>query len=97
MTKEKDESDTYSVYLLECGDGSIYTGIAKDVERRLQKHMEGTGARYTAAKKAVRIIYTEVQPDRSAALRREAEIKKWPRERKLALGSGGTAFGILQT
>lgn len=75
----------YFVYLLECEDGSLYTGITTDVNRRFEEHKKGIGSHYTKAKKAKRIIYAEEQPDRSAAQKREAEIKGWPRERKGAL------------
>lgn len=75
----------YFVYLLECEDGSLYTGITTDVARRFAEHRKGIGSNFTRAKKAKRIAYTEEQPSRSAALKREAEIKKWPREKKLAL------------
>lgn len=78
----------YFVYLLECADGSIYTGITTDVMRRLKEHTEGKlGAKFTRAKKARRIIYTEEHPNRSAASKREAEIKKLPRSKKLMLAS----------
>ena len=75
----------YFVYLLECEDGSLYTGITTDVERRFSEHKSGIGSSFTRAKKAKRIAYAEPHPDRSSALVREAEIKKWPRKRKLAL------------
>ena len=75
----------YYVYLLECADGSVYTGITTDVARRFEEHASGKGGHFTAAKKAKRMLYAEEHPDRSAASKREAEIKKWPRERKLAL------------
>ncbi|MBU6388588.1 GIY-YIG nuclease family protein [Patescibacteria group bacterium] len=75
----------YFVYLLECGDGSLYTGITTDVKRRFAEHQSGTGGRFTRAKKATRIVYTERHPDRSSAQKREAEIKSWPRAEKLAL------------
>ncbi|MCX6787886.1 MAG: GIY-YIG nuclease family protein [Candidatus Kaiserbacteria bacterium] len=75
----------YFVYLLECEDSSVYTGITTDVERRFAEHQNGIGSHFTRAKKAKRILYTEKHPDRSSALKREAEIKKWPREKKLAL------------
>lgn len=75
----------YYVYLLECGDGSIYTGIATDVERRFQEHVRGRASRYTRARKALRILYAEEHPNRSSASKREAQIKKWSREEKLAL------------
>ena len=75
----------YYVYLLECADHSIYTGITNDLEKRFKSHAEGKGARYTKAKKAVRIRYFEEHPSRSAASKREAEIKNWARQRKLDL------------
>lgn len=75
----------YFVYLLECEDGSLYTGITTDVERRFAEHQKGTGGHFTRAKKAKQIVYTERQLNRSSALMREAEIKKFPRKKKLAL------------
>ena len=75
----------YFVYMLECADGSLYTGITTDVARRFTEHQKGTGGHFTRAKKVKRIVYSEEHPNRSAALVREAEIKKWPREKKLAL------------
>ncbi len=75
----------YFVYMLECEDGSLYTGITTDVERRFVEHQNGIGSHFTRAKGAKHIIYIEEHPDRSSALKREAEIKKWPRAKKLAL------------
>ena len=75
----------YFVYLIECGDGSIYTGITTDVERRFQEHKDGKGGHYTSVKKAVRVLYSESHKDRSGASKREAEIKSWTREKKLEL------------
>lgn len=75
----------YFVYLLECEDGSLYTGITTDVARRFAEHQKGIGSRFTRAKKAKRIIYTEQYPSRSAAQKREAAIKKLPRGKKLVL------------
>lgn len=80
----------YFVYLLECEDGSIYTGITTDIRRRGSEHKSGIGSNFTRAKKAKRMLYTEEHPDRSSASKREAEIKKWPREKKLALVASGT-------
>lgn len=77
----------YFVYLLECEDGSLYTGITTDVARRFAEHQKGIGSNFTRAKKAARIAYSEEHPDRSSALVREAEIKKWPRKKKLSLVS----------
>ncbi|MBI5078173.1 MAG: GIY-YIG nuclease family protein [Candidatus Yonathbacteria bacterium] len=78
----------YFVYLIECKDGSLYTGITTNVERRFKEHKDGIGGHYTSAKKAVRVVYTERYPDRSSATRREAEIKGWRREKKLHLING---------
>jgi putative endonuclease len=76
----------YFVYLLQCADKSIYTGITTDVARRLAEHQTGkAGAKYTRAKGAVKILHTERFRNRSTASRREAEIKKWPRNKKLLL------------
>jgi putative endonuclease len=75
----------YFVYLLECADKSIYTGITTDVARRFAEHKAGTGGHFTRAKKAKKILYTEQYPDRSSALKREAEIKGLKREKKLQL------------
>lgn len=78
-------SKPYFVYLLECDDGTIYTGITTDLDRRLSEHIEGTGARYTRARGIRAIAYNESHPDRSSASKREAEIKKWPRNKKQEL------------
>lgn len=75
----------YFVYLLECSDKSIYTGITTDLERRLKEHKEGIGSNFTRAFGARRMLYSEKHKDRSAASKREAEIKKWPRAKKLEL------------
>lgn len=75
----------YFVYILKCGDGTLYTGITNDLEKRLAKHRDGSGAKYTRAKGAVALAYSERVASRGAALKREAEIKKWPRAKKLAL------------
>jgi putative endonuclease len=72
-------------YLLECADGTLYTGISNDLPRRLGQHARGVASKYTRARLPVRLRWTERQPDRGTALRREAEIKRLPRARKLAL------------
>ena len=76
---------SYYVYLLCCSDGTLYTGSTDDVERRLAVHQSGKGAKYTRSRLPVELVYSEALPDKSAALRREAAIKKLPREKKLAL------------
>jgi putative endonuclease len=75
----------YFVYLLECADETLYTGITTDVERRFRQHVAGVASHYTRARGAKRMLYTEPQPTRSAALKREAEIKTWSRADKLKL------------
>ena len=77
----------YSVYILRCVDGTLYTGIATDVERRFLEHKEGRGAKYTRAHKPLTIVHQEESGTRSAAQQREAQIKKMTRAQKLALFS----------
>lgn len=75
----------YFVYLLECKDKSIYTGITTDLERRFEEHKNGIGSKYTKAHKAVKILYYEKHKNRSEASKREMEIKKLNKESKLKL------------
>jgi putative endonuclease len=76
----------YSVYIVECSDGTYYTGIAVDVEKRLHEHNHSPkGARYTRSRRPVTLRYTEVLPDRSSALKREYAVKKMTRAQKSAL------------
>jgi putative endonuclease len=75
----------YYVYILTCGDGSLYTGSTNDVEKRLKTHNSGKGAKYTRSHLPVTLSYVEELPDKSAALKREAEIKRLSREEKLRL------------
>ncbi len=73
------------VYILRCADDTLYTGITNDLDRRLAAHAEGRGARYTRGRLPVELRYLEPAASRSAATRREAEIKRLPRQGKLAL------------
>lgn len=75
----------YTVYILRCADGTLYTGITNDLPRRLRAHNAGRGAKYTRAHLPVELAYSEEAPDKSAALRRELAIKALPREKKLRL------------
>lgn len=75
----------YYVYMLRCGDGSLYTGIATDPEKRAAVHNCGKGAKYTRSRLPVTLVYREPQPDRSAASRREYQLKQLTRSQKLAL------------
>lgn len=73
------------VYVLECGDGTLYTGISDDMERRLRLHAQGKGAKYTRGRGPLTLRYREQCPDHSTALKREAQIKRLARKEKLAL------------
>jgi len=73
------------VYLLRCGDGSLYTGITNDLARRLAAHRAGKASAYTRSRRPLRLVYREPARDRSAALRREAAIKRLTRGQKLEL------------
>ena len=75
----------YWVYVLRCGDGTLYTGSTSDPVRRLAAHQSGKGAKYTRSHLPVELVYQEELGDKSAALRREASIKKMSRTEKLAL------------
>lgn len=72
----------YWVYILQCADDTLYTGITNDVERRVNTHNSGKGAKYTRGRRPVTIVYKEQCADKSAALRRELEIKAMPRQEK---------------
>ena len=80
----------YFCYLLRCADGSLYTGVTTDVERRLREHNGTGGSRYTSSRRPVQLAWKEAHADRSSAQRREAEIKGWSRKRKLALVRNAT-------
>ena len=78
------------VYLLRCRDGSLYTGVTNDLSRRLVLHETGRASAYTRARRPLTLAYQESVPDRSAALKREAAIRRLTRAEKLALCSGAT-------
>lgn len=73
------------VYLLRCRDGSLYTGITNDLDRRLDAHQAGTASAYTRSRRPLRLAYREELPDRGAALKREAAIRRLSRAAKLVL------------
>ena len=77
------------VYLIRCGDGTLYCGIALDVEARFQAHAAGKGAKYTRGRAPLELVHVEAHPTKGAALRREQAIKKMPRARKWALWAVG--------
>jgi putative endonuclease len=74
-------------YILECSDGSFYTGWSSDPERRLREHNSGKGARYTRSRRPVRLVYLEELPDKGAVLKRERAIKALSRPKKIRLVS----------
>ncbi len=75
-------------YILECADGTYYTGWTTDPERRVNQHNKGIGARYTKTRRPVRLVYLEEQPDKISALKRELAIKKLKRGQKSKLVEG---------
>ena len=75
----------WTVYILKCADGTLYTGITNDMDARLASHESGTGAKYTRGRGPFTILHAEIHPDRSAATKRETAIKAMSRAAKLAL------------
>ena len=73
------------VYILRCQDRTLYTGVAADVQTRLARHNQGRGAKYTRSRRPCQIVYREPLPNRGQALRREAQIKRFTRVKKLLL------------
>jgi len=81
----------YTTYIVQCSDGSLYTGYTNNVAKRVKKHNAGIGARYTKTRRPVCLVYTETFKTKSRAMKREAAIKKLSRKKKLVLiDSGGT-------
>jgi putative endonuclease len=75
-------SKNWFVYILKCHDGTLYTGITNDLDKRVEQHNLGNGAKYTRGRGPVKLVYSEQCADRSTALKREAEIKKLTRAQK---------------
>lgn len=75
--------------MLECNDGSLYTGATIDLARRVAAHQVGRGAKYTAGRRPLRLVFAAEYPTLSEAMRREAEIKRWRRRKKWALADAG--------
>ncbi len=86
-------ADSWQVYIVRCADDSLYTGIARDLERRIAEHNadNGLGASYTRSRRPVTLVYREVAADRSAASKREYQIKQLSRAEKLVLIAGSGA------
>jgi len=79
----------WHLYILRLSDDSLYTGITKDLERRLEEHRSGDGSKYVRSRLPCEVVYTEEHEDRSSALKREAEIKDWNKARKERLVRNG--------
>ena len=73
------------LYIVQCKDGSLYTGITTDLKKRIKRHNEGTATRYTRDRKPVRLVYSEICSNESSARKKEIEIKKLSRKKKLKL------------
>ncbi len=86
----------YFLYILECKDNSLYTGITTSVKRRFGEHKSGKGGYYTSSRDVVRVVYTEQHSNRSLALKREIQIKSWRRKKKLDLIRGADCRGRIK-
>ena len=85
---ESSEGPGWFLYILECRDGCYYVGITNDLEHRVKSHNEGNGAKFTRGRRPVSLIYQERWPNKSAARKREIEVKGWPRKKKEELIGG---------
>lgn len=83
---------SWQLYILRCGDGTLYTGITDDLPRRLKAHRSGKGAKYTRGRGPLTLVYQEELPDKPAALRREIAVKRLTRQEKLSLIGEGAAL-----
>lgn len=79
---------SYAVYIIECSDRTLYVGHTSDLPRRIEYHKQGYGSQHMAQRGFRRLIYNEVFPDEASAVRRELQLKKWSRAKKLALACG---------
>ena len=84
-SRNKSPVSRWFVYIVRCGDGSLYTGITTDVNRRCKQHNAGTASRYTRSRRPVKLVYQEVRRNQSSALKREVAIKDMTRQEKLAM------------
>jgi putative endonuclease len=89
MVSERSEANhNWYVYILECKNNDLYTGITNNLERRIKEHKRGKGGKFTKSFKVKKLLYSELFSTKSQALRREAQIKGWTRKKKLALIKG---------
>jgi predicted GIY-YIG superfamily endonuclease len=84
----------FSCYILECADQSIYVGVAEDPAERERRHNDGKGSDWTATRRPVKLVWTEKHPTLSSARKRENQLKRWSRAKKVALG--GAPFDSAQ-
>lgn len=84
MDKETKEKKAFT-YIVECADGSLYTGWTNDLDKRMERHNSGTGAKYTRGRRPVRLVYYEAYATKQEAMKREAAIKRLGRAEKLKL------------
>ena len=89
--KSRSKKEPWVLYILECKDGTFYTGIAKDLQKRLQAHNDGKGAKYTRTRRPVSLLYQEACPNRTHALVRECAVKALPRNKKQNLISSAAS------
>jgi len=80
------------VYILKCADSTLYTGVNIDISRRVKRHNARIGGTYTRTRVPVALAYSEECPSYSAALKREAQIKRWTKKKKLALIAGDVSY-----
>ena len=86
---------SWFIYILRCNDGSYYVGHTEDVQARVQRHQDGRGAAWTAARRPVSLVFEEEHLSEVSAVARERQIKRWSRQKKEALLSG--KLGALRT
>ena len=87
--RRSETATAWTVYMLRCSDGTLYTGCTNDLEARVARHNAGKGASYTRSRRPVALVFQEHAEDRSAALKREAALKKLTRAEKLRLVAAG--------
>ena len=79
---------TWQLYILQCGNGVLYTGITEDLDRRVKEHRSGIGGRFTRMTQSIELVYHETLQNEQEAHHRERQIKTWSRRKKLALIAG---------
>ena len=88
LVSEHRESNQWFVYIIECRNKTLYTGITNNIERRIKEHNLGKGGHYTKIHIPVELLWKEIHPSRSSALQREFQIKRWTKKKKKALIRG---------